>query len=170
METQLKPYGVELILADFTSIFPPEDSEGDSFRTLEQKRSELAQESEEAKVELLRERNRVSLAEVRLAAIEAEAAESKRKAEIEKEQAQTKFESAKLSAESDAEDIRLLAEYLGPSGAAFYLAVRDASENGVDILPDVVVPGGANEIPALFTEMYFRNQTERELETNPTGK
>ncbi len=171
MEKQLEPYGVQLVLADFTSIFPPQDREGDSFRSLEKKRSELAQEVEEAKVSLLREENRVSLAKAKLAAVEAEATGAKRKAEIEKEQAQTNLESAKLTAESEVENVRLLAEYLGPSGAAFYLAVRDASENGVDILPDVVVPGEGSELPAFFTERYFRKEIDNEpLENKPVNK
>ena len=161
MQKHLEAYGVELILADFTSIYAPSDAEGDSFRALEQQRSAYALEEETAKVNLLREQSRVELAGVRLEAIEAEALEERRAAEIEKENAQFRLEASRLAAISDAEEVRLLAEYLGQREAALYLAIREAAQHDIDVLPDVVVPNSGDALPAFLTERYLRSTAGR---------
>ena len=51
----------------------------------------------------------------------------------------------------------MLAEHLGSRGAAFVIAVQEASEKGIDLLPDVILSETSGELNAWILEEKTRS-------------
>ena len=155
MKAQLAPYGVEVDLAAFTSIFAPDGEEGKTYTSLEKSRSQRELEKESYDVALLKLQNRKVLAEKELEASKAEAAVKLENILLEKKLATEQLEVSKLTAEARSEETRYLSKYLGPQGAVLFLSVKEASNNNIDLLPDFVVPNGGDALPAFLLESYL---------------
>lgn len=157
--------GVVVDYFAFTSIYPPNGPDGDSFRAFDKERASqelfMAQKAtEQGKVELNQARLITSNSERELALAEAAIEQEPRlalaKSEAKASQIRSEAEAVVLLSQLEISNRELaaLAAALGPEGTAFLLAVRESAKHGIDLLPDTVVPNTGDQLLGYFLERF----------------